>query len=267
MGADSDANCGQVRSSTCARLSVHASGIRSACSVSSRCSSRVHLGGRRTRGAVAVTPRTLRRDIERCGVSAIQSRHERRRRRVCARAGCFLPPLSLDEDEATAVFVGLHAAAGSGVTGAGTASLRALAKSRRVLPARLRQNLRALQSSVLELAVKSRPFSLASVSLLARACSERLVTRIVYAGRDGAETDRRVEPLRLVRIGALWYLLDGIPRRRTGGPSASTAWRRWSGSERFASRPPPDGDLVAYVTRSLVVSASPPREGAPTRAD
>jgi predicted DNA-binding transcriptional regulator YafY len=30
-------------------------------------------------------------------------------------AGASLPPLSLDEDEATAVFVGLHAAAGTGV--------------------------------------------------------------------------------------------------------------------------------------------------------
>lgn len=202
---------------------------------------------------LSVTPRTLRRDVERLrGLGYPIDATRGVAGGYALGVGASLPPLSLDEEEATAVFVGLHAAAGTGVDGAGTASLRALAKLRRVLPARLRQNLRALQSSVLELAVKSRPISLADVSLLARACTERLVTRILYAGRDGAGTDRRVEPLRLLRVGALWYLLAWDP--------AKEDWRTFrldrmvkveAGNERFAARPPPDDDLVAYVTRSL----------------
>lgn len=210
---------------------------------------------------LAVTPRTLRRDVERLRSLGYPIDAARGVAGGYALgAGASLPPLSLDEEEATAVFVGLHAAGGTGVDGAGTASLRALAKLRRVLPARLRQNLRALQSSVLELAVKSRPISLASVSLLARACTERLVTRIVYTGRDGARTDRRIEPLRLLRVGALWYLLAWDP--------AKADWRTFrldriveveAGSERFAARPPPDDDLVAYVTRALSSAPHPYR--------
>jgi len=223
--------------------------------------SRSTWAGAELAGRLEVTPRTLRRDIERLRDLGYPIDAARGVAGGYALGpGASLPPLSLDEEEATAVFVGLHAVAGTGVTGAGTAALRALAKLRRVLPARMRQNLRALQGSVLELAVKSRPISLTSVSVLARACTERLVTRITYVGRDGAETNRLVEPLRLVRVGALWYLVAWDPSKE--------AWRTFrldrmskveAKSERFAARPPPDGDLVAYVTRSLSSSPHPHR--------
>lgn len=204
-----------------------------------------------------ITPRTLRRDIERLrtlgypieGTTGVAGGY-------VLGPGAALPPLSLDEDEATAVFVGLHAAAGTGVTGAGTSAMRALAKLEAVLPTRLRKKLRTLRASVTEIGGRHRPISLANVSTLASACSERLVTRIRYTGRDGAKTDRLVEPLRLVRVGALWYLVAWDPSK--------SEWRtlrldRMSDVEaqttRFRARPPPEDDLVAYVTRS--VSSSP----------
>jgi predicted DNA-binding transcriptional regulator YafY len=172
--------------------------------------------------------------------------------------GASLPPLSLDEDEATAVFVGLHVAAGTGVTGAGTSAMRALTKLERVLPTRLRKNLRTLRSSVLEVGDRPRHLSLANVSDLAGACSERLVTRIKYTAHGGAMTDRRVEPCRLVRVGTLWYLVAWDPSKE--------AWRTFRldrivsverQSERFNARPPPGDDLVEYVTRSLSSSLYP----------
>jgi predicted DNA-binding transcriptional regulator YafY len=98
--------------------------------------------------------------------------------------------------------------------------------------------------------------SLASVSTLAAACSERLVTRIAYTGRDGKATDRLIEPFRLVRVGALWYLLAWDPSKDD--------WRTFrldrmakveAKTERFKARPPPDDDVVAYVTRAI--SSSP----------
>ncbi|MCL2450109.1 MAG: YafY family transcriptional regulator [Polyangiaceae bacterium] len=204
-----------------------------------------------------VTPRTLRRDVERLrrlgypigGTAGVAGGY-------ALGPGAALPPLSLDDDEATAVFLGLHASAGSGVTGAGTAAMRALSKLERILPARLRKNLRALQGAVVDLAVRSRPLSLTSVSTLAAACSERLVTRIAYSGRDGAATERLVEPLRLVRVGALWYLL--------AWDRSKDEWRTFrldrmtrveAKTERFKARRPPDDDVVAYVTRSI--SSSP----------
>jgi predicted DNA-binding transcriptional regulator YafY len=204
-----------------------------------------------------VTPRTLRRDIERLrgldypinGETGVAGGY-------ALGAGGALPPLSLDEDEATAVFVGLH------TTGADTAALRALAKLERVLPARLRKNLRTLQGSVIELGVRVRPVSLTTISTLARACSERLVTRIAYRGRsNGAATaERLVEPFRLVRVGALWYLLAWDPTK--------VDWRTFrldriatveATRERFAARPPPDDDAVAYVTKSLASAPHPYR--------
>jgi predicted DNA-binding transcriptional regulator YafY len=204
-----------------------------------------------------VTPRTLRRDVDRLrslgypieGASGVAGGY-------VLGPGASLPPLSLDEEEATAVFVGLHGAAGTGVLGAGTAAMRALAKLERVLPTRLRRSLRYLDKSVLELVGRSRTLSLASVSALARACSERAVTRIAYAGRDGQKTDRRVEPLRLVRVGSVWYLVAWDPSKEE--------WRTFRldritsvevTSERFGARPPPGDDLVEYVTRSI--SSSP----------
>jgi predicted DNA-binding transcriptional regulator YafY len=205
---------------------------------------------------LAVTPRTLRRDMERLrglgypveGTTGVAGGY-------AMGQGASLPPLSLDEDEATAVFVGLHAVAGTEMNGAGTAALRALAKLERVLPARLRRNVRALQSAVVDLPVRQRPLSLASVGSLAGACHERLLTRIAYRGRDGAATERVVEPLRLVRVGSLWYLL--------AWDRAKEAFRTFRldriarvevQRERFQARPPPEDDVVAYVTRSIAVA-------------
>ncbi|MEO8900741.1 MAG: YafY family protein [Polyangiaceae bacterium] len=204
-----------------------------------------------------VTPRTLRRDVERLrslgypidGTTGVAGGYK-------LGSGASLPPLSLDEDEATAVFVGLHAAGGTGVTGAGTSAMRALAKLERVLPARLRKNLHTLRGSVLELSDRSPRLSLANVSSLAGACRERIVTRIVYTTRNGVETERRVEPFRLVRVGPLWYLVAWDPYKqewRTFRLDRMASVERQN--ERFKARPPPGNDLVEYITRSLSASS------------
>src|SRR5580658_9818054 len=156
-----------------------------------------------------VTARTLRRDIDRLralgypvesttGVAGGYRLGE----------GASLPPLHLDEEEATAVFVGLHTAAGTDVTGADTAAIRALTKLERVLPTRLKRRLATLRTSVLRLADSAPSISLADVSTLAVACSERLVTRFGYAGHDGSPSNQReVEPHRIVHVGQRWYLI------------------------------------------------------------
>jgi predicted DNA-binding transcriptional regulator YafY len=221
--------------------------------------SRASWAGPELAARLEVTPRTLRRDVDRLrslgypieGATGVAGGY-------ILGPGASLPPLSLDEDEATAVFVGLHAAAGTGVTGASTSAMRALAKLERVLPTRLRKNLRTLHSSVLEVGDRPRHLSLANVSELAGACSERLVTRIKYTAHGGATTDRRVEPFRLVRVGALWYLVAWDPSKdewRTFRLDRIASLERQS--ERFKARPPPGDDLVEYVTRSLSSSLYP----------
>jgi predicted DNA-binding transcriptional regulator YafY len=197
-----------------------------------------------------ITPRTLRRDVDRlrslgypvestAGAAGGYKLGE----------GASLPPLHLDEEEATAVFVGLYTAAGTGV--ADTAALRALSKLERVLPARVKRRLATLRASVLKLADRTPAISLADVATLAVACSERLVTRFAYAGQGGP-TDREVEPLRIVHVGRRWYLVGwDVPKQ---------AWRTFrvdrirqpeTTKERFAARNPPENDLVRYVTESL----------------
>ncbi len=206
-----------------------------------------------------VTARTLRRDVDRLrslGYPVESTTGAAGGYKLGA--GASLPPLHLDEDEATAIFVGLHTAGGTDVTGAAAASLRALTKLEGVLPTRLKRKLATLRSSVLKLTDRSPAISLADVATLASACSERLVTRFEYTGRGDAATAREVEPLRLVHAGQRWYLVAWDPSKeawrtfrvdRIRKPEVSTA--------RFKARPPPHDDLARYVTESL--SSSPYR--------
>jgi predicted DNA-binding transcriptional regulator YafY len=206
-----------------------------------------------------VTARTLRRDVDRLrslGYPIESTTGAAGGYRLGA--GAALPPLSLDEDEATAVFVGLHAAASSGVAGADSASLRALTKLERVLPSRLKRKLVSLRTSVLKLADKTPPIKLSDVSTLAGACADRRVTELRYAGRDGAITSRVVEPFRIVHVAQRFYLV--------AWDTGKSDWRTFRldrirdpapSQKRFAARPPPADDVVRWVTESL--SSSPYR--------
>ncbi len=206
-----------------------------------------------------VTARTLRRDVERLrslGYPVESTTGAAGGYRLGA--GASLPPLHLDEDEATAIFVGLHTAAGTDVTGADTASIRALSKLESVLPTRTKRKLAALRTSVLKLADHSPAISLSDVATLAGACSERLVTRFGYlkSEAEAKPSEREVEPFRLVRVGQRWYLVAWDPSK--------SDWRTFrldrmrdpqTSGQRFKARTPPDDDLVRYVTKSL--SSSP----------
>src|SRR5580658_8543838 len=200
-----------------------------------------------------VTARTLRRDIDRLralgypvesttGVAGGYKLGD----------GASLPPLHLDEEEATAVFVGLHTAAGTDVTGADTAAIRALSKLERVLPTRLKRRLATLRTSVLSLADHAPAISLADVSTLALACSERLVTRFAYARHDGSSSQREVEPHRIVHVGRRWYLVAwDVPKEEWRTFRVDRMRKPETAAQRFKARSPPDDDLVRYVTQSL----------------
>src|SRR6266404_6680478 len=94
-----------------------------------------------------VTPRTLRRDVDRLrslgypvnSTSGAAGGYQ-------LGAGATLPPLLLDDEEAVAVAVGLRTAASGTVAGIEEASVRALAKLQQVLPPRLRRQVSAFQS-------------------------------------------------------------------------------------------------------------------------
>ncbi|MDQ6935659.1 MAG: YafY family transcriptional regulator [Actinomycetota bacterium] len=155
-----------------------------------------------------VTTRTIRRDVERLRrlgypVNAVQGVTGGYR----LGAGRALPPLLLDDEEAVAMAVSLRLAAGGTVAGASEAALRALTKLDQVLPARLRSEVAAIQAATDTLGGPSAQVDGEALLVLARACRDRARARFGYVAHDGSETERRVEPVRLVATGRRWYLM------------------------------------------------------------
>jgi predicted DNA-binding transcriptional regulator YafY len=153
---------------------------------------------------LGVTPRTVRRDVERLrtlGYPVHASQGVGGGYQLGP--GQDLPPLLLDDQEAIATVVSLLAGAGGGVAGAGDAALRALTKLDRVLPTRLRDEVRALSGSVESFAAGRTPVDPEVLMTLARACRDE-----VEAGFDYPSCDkrRRVEPYRLIASDRRWYL-------------------------------------------------------------
>jgi predicted DNA-binding transcriptional regulator YafY len=166
-----------------------------------------------------VTPRTLRRDVDRLrslgypvnSTSGAAGGYQ-------LGAGATLPPLLLDDDEAVAVAVGLRTAASGTVAGIEEASLRALSKLEQVLPERLRKRVTALHAFILPLANVGPTVDAKTLSAIAGACRDCERLRFPYRSRDGAASAREVEPHRLVHTGRR----PGTLTAATGGPSAWT---------------------------------------------
>lgn len=157
---------------------------------------------------LGVTTRSIRRDVERLRalgypVNAAQGVGGGYQ----LGAGKALPPLLLDDEEAIATAVSLRLAAGGTVAGASEAAVRTLAKLDQVLPARLRAEVRALHDAIATLEGARIEVDADALLTLARACRDQVRVECGYADRDGAETERRIEPYRLVATGRRWYLL------------------------------------------------------------
>ncbi|WP_024794470.1 helix-turn-helix transcriptional regulator [Tomitella biformata] len=171
---------------------------------------RRHWPGAELAARLEVSPRTLRRDIDRLrelGYPVTAGRGVAGGYQLAA--GSALPPLLLDDDEAIALVVGLHAAAQGGVQGAEEASARALAKVVPVLPAALRARLEAVRAMTM-----SAPWRMEAgavdphtLTTLAVACRNSQRMGFDYTAADGTPTARLVEPHRVVFLGQRWYLV------------------------------------------------------------
>ncbi|MBG0566669.1 helix-turn-helix transcriptional regulator [Actinoplanes aureus] len=169
-------------------------------------------------------------------------------------AGKALPPLLLDDEEAVAITVGLRTAARHAVAGIDEASVRALTKLEQVLPARLRRQVGALGAATEPLLTWERPtVDPERLTALAAAIANREQLRFTYRKHEGVESERRVEPHRLVSAGRRWYLV--------GYDTDRDDWRifrvdRISEQQRIgmssARRELPAADAAAYVTGKLL---------------
>src|SRR5690606_19930835 len=165
--------------------------------------------GRELAEKLAVSPRTLRRDVERLrelGYPVEASRGVAGGYQL--QAGAALPPLLLDDDEAVAIAVGLRNAAGTAVAGIGEASVRALTKVVQVMPPRLRRRVDALQTYTVPAALGAgTTVDANALTVIAQACRDDERLRFGYRTRAGERASRLVEPHRLVSLGSRWYLV------------------------------------------------------------
>ncbi|MCX5014748.1 YafY family transcriptional regulator [Streptomyces sp. NBC_00555] len=210
-------------------------------------------------GRLGVTPRTVRRDVDRLrelGYPVNASPGTGGGYQLGA--GAELPPLLLDDDEAVAVAVGLRTAAGNGVEGIGEASVRALAKLEQVLPSRLRRRVSALNEFTVPM-LRGAERSTVDPSVLtelAAVCRDTERLRFGYRDHEGNVTRRTVEPHRLVCTERRWYLVAWDLDRED--------WRTFRADRiepalphgpRFTPRKPPAEDLAAYVSQGVAQRA------------
>ena len=241
-------------------------------------------------GRLEVSPRTLRRDVDRLrelgyvvdAVRGVAGGYQ-------LRAGGQLPPLLLEDEEAVAVAVSLHAAAAGGTPGLEETSVQALSKVIALMPPRLRRQMDALRSQTERLPFAGGPgLDPALLSTLAQACRDAEPIHFTYTARQAAPTDRWVEPHRMVTLGRRWYLVaydrdrqdwrsfrvDRISEPRTSGHTfrprtlpaedaltfVQAGLRRMP--QRYAVRVVLDAEpdaVAAYVGRWATVSGTPGR--------
>ncbi|GAB2681433.1 helix-turn-helix transcriptional regulator [Nocardia goodfellowii] len=195
---------------------------------------------------LAVSPRTVRRDIDRLreiGYPIATAKGPDGGYRLSA--GADLPPLLFDDEQAVALAVALRTAAATSAEFA-EGAIRALNTLRQVMPARLRHRLDAVDLTAVGPAnPRVEPRVLLAVGA---AVHDREVLRFDYDTPPAAGAPRRVEPHHLVTRAGRWYLVawdldradwrtfrvDRLSPRTPTGP-------------RFLPRAIPGGDVAAFV--------------------
>jgi predicted DNA-binding transcriptional regulator YafY len=160
-------------------------------------------------GRLEVSPRTLRRDVDRLrelgyvvdAVRGVAGGYQ-------LRAGGQLPPLLLEDEEAVAIAVSLQSSAAGGTPGMEENSVQALSKVIGLMPPRLRRQMDALRSQTERLPWSGGPsLDPTLLSTLAQACRDSEPIHFSYRARDAEPTSRWVEPHRMVSMGRRWYLV------------------------------------------------------------
>lgn len=202
-----------------------------------------------------VTERTLRRDVARLrelgyGVDADRGSVGGYRLGM----GASVPPLVLEPAEAVAIAIGLRSAVNGPVTGLGEAALSALTKLEGSLSHEARERISAVSESMVGL-TGTAGVPLETVVAVARAIRERRRLRIRYRRHDDTETQREVEPHRIVHTTARWYVVAHVPE--------SNAWRTYRLDRlepslplgaRFAERTIPDAAVQRFTNRAIATA-------------
>jgi predicted DNA-binding transcriptional regulator YafY len=154
-----------------------------------------------------------------------------------------------------ALGVGLQAAIqGGGVAGIEESSVRALAKIVQVMPSRLRWRVGSLVAMTVAAPWSGDPSPIdpGDLTSIAQACRDSERLEFSYTAGDNAQSDRRVEPHRLVLLGRRWYLVAWDMDRsdwRTFRLDRLTAPRP-TGAQ-FVPRELPADDAAEFVRKGI----------------
>lgn len=179
-------------------------------------------GGAELARRLSVSPRTLRRDVERLreyGYPVETRTGPDGYYRL--RPGTAVPPLIFDDEEAVATLVGLALARSEGAgadgavadgdAGGGTsiaaAADRAFGKLDHLLPTRLRPRAQAVRASLEAVPLPGPAVDAGVLAVVGAACARHERIGFAYTAADGTESARRVEPYRQVLMRRRWYLL------------------------------------------------------------
>ena len=210
---------------------------------------RQSLGGREAADRLGVDVRTVRRYATALGELGIPVEGQRGAGGgYRLRPGYRLPPLMLADDEAVAVVLGLIASDRLGLPAAD----RALAKVRRVLPAKLRRQAEALETAVgfTGAVAAATPPAAGTLLVLADALRRHRRVRVHYTAHDGPGAERELDPYGVVVHGGRWY---AAARDAAGGELRTFRLDRMRDAVLGGPAPPPPAgfDAVAHVTRAL----------------
>jgi predicted DNA-binding transcriptional regulator YafY len=203
---------------------------------------------------LSVSPRTLRRDVDRLRELGYPvDAHRGVEGGYQLAAGAALPPLVVDDEEAVALAVGMQAAAQGAVPGIEEPAVRALTKVVQVMPPRLRRRVEALRAVTVATTWNTGPaLDADALTTLAQACRDDERVEFGYTTQAGDQANRLVEPHRLVPLGRRWYLVAYDLHRhdwrsfrldRIDGPRRTGA--------RFRPRTLPTADAAAFVQAGI----------------
>ena len=132
-------------------------------------------------------------------------------------------------------------------------SIRALAKLAQVMPPRLRRRIDALHATTVPAVWGDRQtVDAEALTAVAQACRDEERLRFSYTAQNGDQTNRHIEPHRLVSLGRRWYLV--------GFDLLRLDWRSFrldrldkprSTGIRFTPRELPAKDAAAFVRASF----------------
>ncbi|SDB89579.1 HTH domain-containing protein [Sanguibacter gelidistatuariae] len=228
-------------------------------------------------GRLGVSPRTVRRDVDRLrelGYPVRATKGPDGGYRLDA--GSELPPLLFDDEQAIAVAVALQTTS-STVAGIDEAAARALATVRQVMPARLRGRIDALQVTSVEPVRSVAPrVDTSRLVEIGSAIQARQVLRFDYDGGSDAEgaprspsaagaspatqlrAPRRTEPHHLVTWGGRWYVLGwDLDREDWRTYRVDRLTPRVPSGPRFTRRALPAPDVATYIAERFAMPRWP----------